>query len=826
MAKKKEKLRLDELRGADRAFQVDRDTLILFTGRDRRDIRPFVRVGAGTSVPTGLLRHIENVILAEKDPPNAATETAWIHATVADGNEVIRYVGSKDIIQQIYNFSGIPEMREDEKPHVELVPFEIVRGVQEVKGRSTTTLFGNGNFSVSVGGTRVLDFENFQRGIMNADKEHDLISSAVARRAQKCGQKVSFLAMKPEAGTVPLFWNFNGQGVMVNPPADPHYRLMENVIDPRRVSAVIGHSPYLPGVVEFARRRHTLKGPIAINGAGEKLSSLKRIYNQAKVAGFEDARSIPTAKEASFFSSRTRSHGAFVIKMGGGQDANLQFLFPLGPGRKNKGFEYLRGPHDVEISLVETREDFKEPAGRLMLHMPAGISDAYYQGRALTGGAYPLVSGSEYVLHHGEAPGAFVKLFLAGVEGTPYEVPLREIVLMCLGVDFESEKVDHYLQEMKTIKAPYDVRVSNNVRELIRFLPEIPGAGPNLSAGQKKELERIFKQHRPNRFRVRDWLGLGERGTRFHILAMGGKKTYHLAEAVEPDLLRFAVPPSIDALERDASSYKMIIRRYGKVLDRGMEPPGYRACLEVLEKMFEERLRLVHERQRLYNLLDALEIGLHGPEKGAVASRADAVLRTIHNVKAFAARTWQSVRDNAMLLSERIGSLRAAALFVVAGLALVLLSLGAYKGVSAVAANFGGAGRSAGTKDVGGNAGGARGAPVALAEPGTVEDGAVVPGEDQIEAVAPEVYDYANALAISNGFAGLPAAAKGGQRNRDPNLVFPGDTLRLPDGRLVQIRPGQSIWEISEQHYKRDFARFQLLDAEVRELLEKKKNLI
>lgn len=824
MAKKKEKLRLDELRGGDRVFQVDRDTLILFTGRDRRDIRPFVRVGAGTSVPTGLLRHIENVILAEKDPPNAATETAWIHATMADGNEVIRYVGSKDIIQQIYNFSGIPEMREDEKPHVELVPFEINRGVQEAKGRSTTTLFGNGNFSVSVGGTRALDFENFQRGIMNADKEHDLISTAVSRRQQKCTQKTAFVAMGVEGGNLPIFWNFTDQGVLVNPPADPHYRLFENVIDPRRVSAVIGHSPYMPGVVEFARRRHTLKGPIAINGAGEKLPSLKRIYNQAKVAGFEDARSIPTAKEASFFSSRTRSHGAFVIKMGSGQDAHVQVLFPLGPGKKNKSFEYLRGPHDVEIALVQSREDFNEPAGRLVLHTPAGISEAYYHGRALAGGSYPLVAGSEYVLHHGEAPGAFVKFFLAGVEGTPYEVPLREIVLMLLGVDFESEKVDHYIHEMKAIKVPPDVLTSNNVRELLRFLPEIPEAGARLSNAQKKELERIFKQHRANRFRVRDWLALGERGTRFHILALGGKKTYHLAEAVEPDLLRFVVPPSIDALERDATSYKVTIRRFGKILDRGMEPPGYRACYEVLEKMFEERMRLVHERQRLYNLLDALEIGLHGPEQGRVAGKADAIVRTIQGIRTFCVKTWQSVRDNAMLLSERIGSLRAAALFIAAGIGVVLLSIGAVKGVGAIAGKIGTGVGSSSVRNVA--AGGAVGGPVALAEPGTVEDAAQVPGENEVEATAPEVYDYANALALSNGFAGLPAAARGAAKNRDPNLVFPGDKLRLPDGRLVQIRPGQSIWEISEMHYKRDFARFQMLDREVRALLEKKKMLI
>ena len=76
---------------------------------------------------------------------------------------------------------------------------------------------------------------------------------------------------------------------------------------------------------------------------------------------------------------------------------------------------------------------------------------------------------------------------------------------------------------------------------------------------------------------------------------------------------------------------------------------------------------------------------------------------------------------------------------------------------------------------------------------------------------AAELFAYANVLAVKNGFS--PIAAQ--QREKDPDLVFPGDRLVLPDGRLLQVGPGHYIYDIAAKEYRRDMARIGILERQV-----------
>lgn len=77
-----------------------------------------------------------------------------------------------------------------------------------------------------------------------------------------------------------------------------------------------------------------------------------------------------------------------------------------------------------------------------------------------------------------------------------------------------------------------------------------------------------------------------------------------------------------------------------------------------------------------------------------------------------------------------------------------------------------------------------------------------------------ELFVYANELAIKNGFS--PIAAQ--QPEKDPNLVWPGDRLMLPDGRLLQVKPGQYIYDIAAREYRRDMARIAHLQKQIEAL--------
>ncbi|MBW7858914.1 MAG: hypothetical protein H3C43_11630, partial [Leptonema sp. (in: Bacteria)] len=74
-----------------------------------------------------------------------------------------------------------------------------------------------------------------------------------------------------------------------------------------------------------------------------------------------------------------------------------------------------------------------------------------------------------------------------------------------------------------------------------------------------------------------------------------------------------------------------------------------------------------------------------------------------------------------------------------------------------------------------------------------------------------ELFQYANALAVKNGFS--PIATESPQRDAD--LVLPGETLLLPDGRLLKIRPKQYIYDIAAKEYKRDVARMNLIGKQI-----------
>ncbi|MCB1172065.1 MAG: hypothetical protein KDK39_00795 [Leptospiraceae bacterium] len=97
-----------------------------------------------------------------------------------------------------------------------------------------------------------------------------------------------------------------------------------------------------------------------------------------------------------------------------------------------------------------------------------------------------------------------------------------------------------------------------------------------------------------------------------------------------------------------------------------------------------------------------------------------------------------------------------------------------------------------------------------LVEPGEIQADETVPGEDNIRPSNREILLYTNELARRNGFQALGDLNLATQL-KNPDLVFPGDILRLPDNRVVRIEPQGYIWDIARQHYKKDRARLVIL---------------
>ena len=182
MATKRDRKLPSEYRGPERAFQFDRDTILIYTGIHEADMRPFSRIGAGTSVPAGLLPQIENVVVPEENLWNVGLEAAWLKESLAAGSGHIRYVGSKERTTQLHRYldpneDEMSRSKEDAaNDPVEYASYSAPeRGVSQ-KDRCTITYMATGEYQVTVGGSRVLDSQSLSRGRMGLDREYDQVS--------------------------------------------------------------------------------------------------------------------------------------------------------------------------------------------------------------------------------------------------------------------------------------------------------------------------------------------------------------------------------------------------------------------------------------------------------------------------------------------------------------------------------------------------------------------------------------------------------------------------------------------------------------------------
>ena len=625
---KKNEKRIPELRGSERTFQYDRDTLIVYTGMHPGDMRPFIRIGAGDAPPGGLLRHIENVILPDVDPTNVSLEMFWLNNTLEQSGEIIQYVGSRDQITRLYSFTGMKERAEsqDDLP-VKLMPYKPLQARQATVSRDKCLInfYETGNLNVSVDGAKVLDLSAFKRSVLNLDKEYDLISKVLKKRKRRCEEGVSFLYLEGSRSPgLSMYWNFKGQGLLLNPPRDFHYRLFESVIDPGNVSMCAAATSAMPGYTEVLRRRNHLGREIGLFSLdAEKVAGdLKQIYGEARIKNFGDSSSLPSARDTTFFTAKGGGYGLFSTRLSSKSDVQTMIVFPTGGGKPGLTFDFFRGPYDLMFDIVNDVKSLKEnrnPA-YLFLHAPGQIKEKAYNSAPLTPSSFPLVGDREYKLFFGEKPASLFEEWNSLIANTPYENPIRNLMIFCLGLDFNPEHADKHLQEIMNTPVPAkeDLILRANLSEILRFIEDLPLVSEGFSPKQRKFLDRVKNRFGLRKVKVGDWRALREKDVEFRILFLNGKKAYQAVHVLDTEIVRFTVPPSLDSFEAEHKNYRTLLKGYTRKIDKADNAPGYPECTEFLETLLEERERLFHERRRFENLLQGLDISLKREEKSTI----------------------------------------------------------------------------------------------------------------------------------------------------------------------------------------------------------------
>lgn len=633
MAAKNKAINPLELKGAERVFQIDRDTILIYTGLHRADVRPFSRIGAGYSLPLHLLPMVEHVILPESHLWNIAVEDAWLRSGIDAGTGKVSYVGSKERVNQVHRYfdietyvkakekealekaraSGLDRKKGDTQTEMP-VDFEVysapLRG-EDNRNKCLITYLATGDYQVSVGSSRVLDSGSYYRARITIDKEYALISKALSKFDQPARNGFSFIPFEGE-GVVSNLWNFNGSLLLAEPVPDYHYRLLEVGIDADRVSMAISGSVYQPGFIEVMRRSDATGRVVGVSTPDtERLGLVKRIFNFAQPKIFSEGGALPLARGVSYYESRSRSHGAFVFRTRDDTDQPVQILFPYLRTKESRSFDFIKGPFDLEFSLVNDASRIKEDfAGAAVLFARGAISEKVWKALPVSEGRYPVVPGCEYrmkqVLHHEDVVDA-VRPLLAGTE---FETPVIEI-LSGLGMaeaqdDLSGMRDAFYI--VRTQAVPKDPILRMNLGSALHYI-EIVLSRMAVKDHSVVELARkVSARFTAKGLRFGD-LSVFAGGLRFDVLMHTGVATLVLGQPSGNRWnIRLRFPPDAEhvvALERE---YRKYLKEQQRIVDKTGSSQRDRAVLEVMERLFDETLHRGHERARLYALLESLAV--------------------------------------------------------------------------------------------------------------------------------------------------------------------------------------------------------------------------
>ena len=603
---------LEEMKGQTRAFRIDRDTLIIYTGRDKSDLQPFVRIGAGDDIPHGILPHIENVVVPESNLWNLGLEMAWQNASLQQGVKYIRYVGGKDRVSQLYNYTRISEKDdENHREKVKLLPYAKT-SLQNVKEKSFITFFTGGNMNVQVNGSKVIDFENYTRSKIGLDKEYDLMIKVQSKMDLRAKNGLSFIFYGTEDGRVPsILWNMDGEGMFMNPIHEYPYALFESLLRVDNISMVTTSNPYGPGFVEAIRRQNALKSQIGMYCPfPEQSMAMKKLYSHCRINIIVDAKTLPFHKSTTYYVSKSGSHGLLSMKMADKAEEPVKILIPLGLGKKiSKSFDYAKGPFDLAFTAANVKGDLQVAKdARLKIHYQGKMKPQSYLGLRLEECVYPAVPNAEYKMLYTEDSNSITNMLIGSIEGSGFEENVHALSNYILSGERDESKLREILTILRKTKVPQSVFHRINLHELFRFLKNHSAYDVSVKPIFQKAIDRIQSRFGLRKIKVKDLISMQGIFMEVEVIFDGGIETYLLYRNVEkniPFALQF--PPRSGDFDFMADHYKAILKQQNKILDKMQtEVPGYRAAVEMMEKLMEDRKLMFEERVRLGELLDLL----------------------------------------------------------------------------------------------------------------------------------------------------------------------------------------------------------------------------
>ena len=741
---------------ADRVFAIDPECFIIFTGDSTSDKKPFIRVGNWIGLPADIIPLVENIIITDTMTGNPAHEQFSIDITSLSTN---RYIGSRTAVEKYMDYQQVFGLDLHNAAVVDAehdIP-DISKSSVSDKEAFLGIFYRNGNFKVLHHGRELFDLSQLNEIFTGDNRAHDSLA-ALAKPKRYTG--AGFVIIENN----PVFYNAGSFATYLFPHS--YLDVFSNLeINPRSIAAVIHPSQNYLGISRYLKWRSQSGGKISLyTDSTEESGLLSKLFSGVKIA----------------FDSFT---GCKVHDVKGLTVSQISKSYNIAVDIE-KTAERL----PLSIAYIKSEGEINKVAkGRFNLIL---INFSVYQDTAfaLRSCGAPIVvidDGSPKIsrIPTYETPVIYPNLQYE-LSTAPSEADLLSYATsFCDGDLPEHAVAKDYDYIDKVIQGEIDQYTKSSI-QYFNALSYLHVLG---NTTNDRKTAGLIKNH------LRDAYATNARRDIYRMsrnvtieLLLSGSDVYEFARVnpldesvpLDTDFVHSGAP--LSNTEKVHPSRASVLNRIeedrirlGKLLSLYLHNSAFRAETENLKTLINERKHIFDNESRNFPSKDTRFIDFlrSTVSPSSVSSSASSRKKT------------RLRRNKNSVLSaftpKRIVLIACTIIFIAAGIVL-FTKYPKWKSEQTAKQN-------------------------AALEIKQQEETKRITAAYSVKVDELDIFRYANEIAVKNGYSSIPLKSL---NKKNPNWIYPGNILTLPDGEKLTIQPGDSIWKIARDKIMRRYTEF------------------
>lgn len=775
------------IKDSDRVFKVNPECFIIYTGDSLTDQKPFIRIGNWLDLPTEMIPLTENIIITDLMSGNPAYEQFNIDVKYLPTN---RYIGSSTAINKFLTYQKVFGLNLDNASIIDAekdIP-EISQSSNISDKNSFIGIFYNdGNFKITHKKKDLLDLKTCLETIPGDFDNHENIYQNSKYSSRYQGSGFVFIDNNP------FFYDDNNMISYLFP--NSYYKSFDKLeINPRSISAVIHPSSNFLGITKFLKWKHFNQGKINIfTDHSERFTPIKNLFNKA------------TINLHSFSNLSHSTKNGFIVKSVS-DSYNLELIH----ASENIKYAYIKGLKNID-KIIKSKPCF------ICIN-------------------YSIFEDSSLLLKSAKCPVLVVddgNPNIAKISNLDNNIILQNIQYNFLRHDSHDtvKSIFETLIDENIIKSiqdqNFDLKTINDYDNLTKFnilsyLKYIYKTTSNRKHAQ--HIRKIIQGTKTNFTQSKTDFIIELHITNDNVFELASplKEFQEHKFFVSDDHISENIFRDISISSKQKNQYNKIFEdreRLYKLLTLYSKESPYKNEIQDLKKAIKERREILkndflNKEQRstlnINNLFQEDESMLNYSETTKSNNKLSSLFNKKESTpdqenvdketkkqKSFKQTRGQS-NDPSMdnidnQVSENNEEKTLTNLFKIAIILfiIILLSASSFYGYNYYK-------KYKTTK---------------IAELKKQEEQIRLEKERQMEITKKaeekrlsekysiqvqnrEIYEFANKIAIKNGYNAFP---NGFTRKRNPNWIFPGNKFTFPDGEIVTVKKGDTLWEISEK---------------------------